>query len=100
MDLGQERGRPKQYSPSRTNRPPKSRHTQTQPINLSKEQDQSTQVVRSGKGLTPCDSVGTQTSDTVEVATDTVEDTIISVENNESSEPVEQTWKLWCNLVT
>ena len=41
------------------------------------------------KGLPPCDSVGTQASDTVEVATDTVEDTIISVENNESSEPVE-----------
>ena len=42
-----------------------------------------------GKGFTPCESVGTQASDTVEVATDTVEDTIISVENNESSEPVE-----------
>ena len=42
-----------------------------------------------GKGFTPCVSVGTQASDTVEVATDTVEDTIISVENNESNEPVE-----------
>ena len=42
-----------------------------------------------GKGFTPCESVGTQASDTVEVATDTVEDTIISVENNESNEPVE-----------
>ena len=42
-----------------------------------------------GKGFTPCESVGTQASDTVEVATDTVEDTIISVGNNESNEPVE-----------
>ena len=90
VDLGQGRGRPRQYSPPQPTRPPKSRHSQTQPPTLlSKEQDQSTQVVRSGKGLTPCDSVGTQASDTVEVATDTVEDTIISVENNESSEPVE-----------
>ena len=42
-----------------------------------------------GKGFTPCVNVGTQASDTVEVATDTVEDTIISVENNVSNEPVE-----------
>ena len=89
VDLGQGRSRPRQYSPTQPTRPPKSRHSQTQPINLSQELNQSTQVVRSGKGFTPCESVGTQASDTVEVATDTVEDTIISVENNESSEPVE-----------
>ena len=42
-----------------------------------------------GKGFTPCVNVGTQASDTVEVATDTVEDTIIRVEDNVSNEAVE-----------
>ena len=94
VDLGQQHGRPKQHSPPQTNRPPKSHHTQTQPINLSKEQDHDTQVVSTGKGLTPCESVGTQASETVEsvdasVNTDTVDDTTISVDNNGSSEPGE-----------
>ena len=89
VDLGQGRRRPRQDPPPLPTHPPKSRHSQTQPINISKELNQSTQVVMTGKGFTPCESVGTQASDTVEVATDTVEDTIISVENNESNEPVE-----------
>ena len=42
-----------------------------------------------GKGFTPCVNVGTQGSDTVEVATNTVEDTIIRVEDNVSNEAVE-----------
>ena len=42
-----------------------------------------------GKSVTPCVNVGTQASDTVEVATDTVEDTIIGVEDNVSNEAVE-----------
>ena len=89
VDLGQGRRRPRQDPPPLPTHPPKSRHSQTQPINISKELNQSTQVVMTGKGFTPCESVGTQASDTVEVATDTVEDTIISVENNVSNEPVE-----------
>ena len=47
-----------------------------------------------GKGLTPCDNVGTQFSEAVErvdasVNTETVDDNTISVDNNESFEPVE-----------
>merc|ERR1712030_66560 len=68
--------------------PPKSRHSQTQPINIVKDLNRSTQVVRSGKSVTPSD-VGTQASDTVEVevetATDTVEDTLIRVVYNNFS---------------
>ena len=60
---------------------------------LPKEQDQDTKAVRTGKGLTHCDSVGTQASDTVEVeletATDTVEDILIGVDDNVSKEAVE-----------
>ena len=43
----------------------------------------------SGKSVTPSVNVGTQASDTVEVATDTVEDTIIGVVDNVSKEAVE-----------
>ena len=40
VDLGQQRGGQRQQQPPLTSiRPPKSRHTQTQPINLSKEQE-------------------------------------------------------------
>ena len=47
VDLGQQRGgRPQRHSPPTTTRPPKSCHTQTQPINLSKEQDHDTQAGR------------------------------------------------------
>merc|ERR1712030_311875 len=81
--------RPRQDLPPLPTHPPKSRHSQTQPINISKELNQSTQVVMMGKGFTPCVNVGTQASDTVEVATDTVEDTIIRVEDNVSNEAVE-----------
>ena len=91
MDLGQQRGgRPQRHSPPTTTRPTKSRHTQTQPINLSKEQDHDTQAGRTGRsGLTPCESVGVQASETVgsvdvSVNTDTVDDNTISVDNNES----------------
>ena len=52
------------------------------PLIISKDLNQSTQVVTTGKGFTPCVNVGPQASDTLEVATDTVEDTIISAENN------------------
>merc|ERR1712208_163169 len=71
---------------------PKSRHSQTPPINIVKDLNRSTQVVMLGKSVTPSE-VGTQTSDTVEVevetATDTVEDTLIGVDDNVSKETVE-----------
>ena len=51
VDLGQGRRHPRQYPSTLPTHPPKSRHSQTQPINLSQELNQSTQVVRSGKGL-------------------------------------------------
>ena len=92
VDLGQGRRRPRQAPPPLPTHPPKSRHSQTQPINIVKDLNRSTQVVRSGKSVTPSD-VGTQASDTVEVevetATDTVEDTLIGVDDNVSKETVE-----------
>ena len=92
VDLGQGRRRPRQAPPPLPTHPPKSRHSQTQPINIVKDLNRSTQVVRSGKSVTPSD-VGTQASDTVEVevvtATDTVEDTLIGVDDNVGKETVE-----------
>merc|ERR1712055_714305 len=79
-------------SPPLPTHPPKSRHSQTQPINIVKDLNRSTQVVMLGKSVTLSD-VGTQASDTVEVevetATDTVEDIIIGVDDNVSKEAVE-----------
>ena len=72
VDLGQGRRRPRQVPPPLPTHPPKSRHSQTQPLNISKDLNRSTQVVTTGKSVTPCVNVGTQASDTVEVATDTV----------------------------
>ena len=51
MDLGQGRRQPRQDPPTLPTHPPKSRHSQTQPINISKELNQSTQVVKTGKVL-------------------------------------------------
>merc|ERR1711936_1570195 len=93
VDLGQGRRRPRQAPPPLTTHPPKSRHSQTQPINIVKDLNRSTQVVMSGRSVTPSVNVGTQASDTVEVevetATDKVEDTIIRVEDNVSNKAVE-----------
>ena len=95
VDLGQGRSRPRQAPPPLPTHPPKSRHSQTPPVNIVKDSNGSTQVVINttlGKSVTPSD-VGTQTSDTVEVevetATDTVEDNLIGVDNNVGKEAVE-----------
>ena len=92
VDLGQGRRRPRQAPPPLPTHPPKSRHSQTPPINIVKDINRSTQVVMLGKSVTPSD-VGNQTSDTVEVevetTTDTVEDTLIGVGDNVSKEAVE-----------
>ena len=92
VDLGQGRSRPRQAPPPLPTHPPKSRHSQTPPVNIVKDLNRSTQVVMLGKSVTPSD-VGTQTSDTVEVevetTTDTVEDNLIGVDDNVSKEAVE-----------
>ena len=63
-DLGQQcGGQHQQQAPPTTTHPPKSRHTQTQPINLSVDQG-SDPAGRSGPTTT--ESIGTQASETVE----------------------------------
>lgn len=66
VDLGQGRRRPRQAPPPLPTHPPKSRHSQTQPINIVKDLNRSTQVVMLGKSVTPSVNVGTQALDTVE----------------------------------